>query len=324
MVLDSVLIKKQAKQIIKGKILNLFIISMLVIILTSGASIVQSAYDAYNRVTGNSTGYSDFYDFGDSDSFGSKGWDSGYFDNFNGKIELLSIKGQDIEKIFSILIDVLEIVCLVFTPLSVSICGLYLMIIRGNHHLKLSDYFRYTFTSAFNVNYWKKFLLVILESIIIGVMMLFFIVPGIIFYYKYYFAFTIMADKPNLSPSQALRLSKKLTKGHKTELFLLDLSFIGWFLLSIVTCGIGLIYVIPYYDTVRALYYENFRIRAYTEGSVSSYDFMTPEEKMNSLKNQVFGTNTQNVDPNQTTTYYQPPQDDYGSGMDTDYYNNIF
>lgn len=324
MVLDSVLIKKQAKQIMKGKILNLFIISIVVVILTSGATIAQSAYDAYNRVKGNSTGYSDFYDFGSSNSSGSKSWDSGYFDNFNGKFELLSIKGINDEKFFSILINILKIVCIIFTPLSISICGLYLLIIRGKHNLKLSDYFGYTFTSAFNVNYWKKFLLVLLESLIIVFMMLFFIVPGIIFYYKYYFAFTIMADKPNLSPMQALKLSKKLTKGYKTELFLLDLSFIGWFLLSIITCGIAFIYVIPYYDTVRALYYENFRIRAYTEGSVSAYDFMTPEEKMNTLKDQVFGTNTQNNATDQTTTYYQPPQNDFGSGMDNDYYNNIF
>ena len=46
-------------------------------------------------------------------------------------------------------------------------------------------------------------------------------------------------------------------KGHKLELFFFNLSFVGWFLLGIINCGIGLLWIIPYYSTAKATFYRN-------------------------------------------------------------------
>lgn len=60
-------------------------------------------------------------------------------------------------------------------------------------------------------------------------------------------------------PLGVIRESKRLMKNHLGQLFLLYLSFIGWFLLVIVTFGIAYIYVLPYIVTTRAIYYEHLR-----------------------------------------------------------------
>ena len=69
----------------------------------------------------------------------------------------------------------------------------------------------------------------------------------------------ILLDKPELSANEAITDSRMMMKGHKWELFLLDLSFIGWILLSLLTLGILFIYVIPYMQAARAEFYRNLK-----------------------------------------------------------------
>ncbi len=81
-------------------------------------------------------------------------------------------------------------------------------------------------------------------------------------YYMYGFAHIIMADCPTAKPMDALRASRNLMKGHKWQLFCLDFSFIGWYLLAaIFTCGIGMLFVTPYHYTARALFYHDIAQR---------------------------------------------------------------
>ena len=69
----------------------------------------------------------------------------------------------------------------------------------------------------------------------------------------------ILKDNPELSACEAITLSREMMSGHKTELCVLELSFIGWFLLSVLTLGIGFIWLVPYYVTTKALYYDNLK-----------------------------------------------------------------
>ena len=69
----------------------------------------------------------------------------------------------------------------------------------------------------------------------------------------------ILLDKPELSATDAITESRNMMNGHKMELFLLDLSFIGWILLSILTCGILFIYVVPYMQAARAEFYRTLK-----------------------------------------------------------------
>lgn len=68
-------------------------------------------------------------------------------------------------------------------------------------------------------------------------------------------AYFVLADNPELSANEALDESKRITSGHIGDLFVLYLSFIPWFLLGAITCGLALIYVVPYVQATMANYY---------------------------------------------------------------------
>lgn len=70
----------------------------------------------------------------------------------------------------------------------------------------------------------------------------------------------ILMDQPEVGAKDALKVSMAMTEGHKGELFVLSLSFIGWILLTCITCGIvGLFYAIPYMNVTMAAYYEQLK-----------------------------------------------------------------
>ncbi len=85
------------------------------------------------------------------------------------------------------------------------------------------------------------------------------IVPGIIASFSYSMTFFIMEENPQLSAGEAIQASKSMMYGHKWRLFELMFSFIGWWLLCIITFGIALIYVAPYYSTALAIFYTDLK-----------------------------------------------------------------
>ncbi len=94
---------------------------------------------------------------------------------------------------------------------------------------------------------------------------LLFVIPGIIKSYSYAMTPYILVDQPEVDAREALKRSMRMMDGHKWELFVFQLSFIGWALLSSLTCGILYIfYVGPYYNNAMAGYYEE-RKNAFVE-----------------------------------------------------------
>lgn len=85
------------------------------------------------------------------------------------------------------------------------------------------------------------------------------IVPGIIKSFSYALTPFILTDKPELSANEAIELSMKMMDGHKLDLFILYLSFIGWYLLSILTLCVGMLWVMPYMYTAMAAFYEDVK-----------------------------------------------------------------
>lgn len=82
-----------------------------------------------------------------------------------------------------------------------------------------------------------------------------FIVPGIMAAYRYHLAPYILAENNNTGILEAIKLSSQMMKRKKKYLFTLHLSFIGWFLLGIVTCGIGFLWISPYIQSSYAAFY---------------------------------------------------------------------
>ena len=104
----------------------------------------------------------------------------------------------------------------------------------------------------------RLLVLLVLEYVFVTLWSLLFIVPGIIAAYRYSFAVYIMIDHPEMSAMDCIRESKQRTGGYKWQLFVLDLSYLLWLLLCMVpVIGYAVqIYVSPYMETAKVLYYE--------------------------------------------------------------------
>ncbi len=105
----------------------------------------------------------------------------------------------------------------------------------------------------------RSILLSLLISVFTFLWSLLFIIPGIIASFRYSMAFYILADNEDMTAMDALRASKEMMRGNKWKLFKLDLSFIGWIILSALTFGIGYIFLSPYMQTATANFYEYLR-----------------------------------------------------------------
>jgi len=154
----------------------------------------------------------------------------------------------------------IDLVTLILTgPLTVGICGICLNLLRGREP-DVAELF-----TPFK-NFASVFLLYFLNTLFTALWMLLLIVPGIIKSLSYSMSYFIMAENPSISQADARRTSMRMMEGHKWELFCLEISFIGWLLLSALTFGILLCWVIPYMYTAQAAFYENIRLQ-YTASS---------------------------------------------------------
>ena len=85
------------------------------------------------------------------------------------------------------------------------------------------------------------------------------LIPGCIKSYSYAMTPYILKDNPEMKNNAAIEESMRMMDGHKLELFLLDLSFIGWAILSLLTCCIGFLWLTPYMNMARVNFYEDLK-----------------------------------------------------------------
>ena len=97
---------------------------------------------------------------------------------------------------------------------------------------------------------------------------LLFIIPGIMKSYSYAMTPFILAENPNLTASQAIQRSENLMDGYKSDLFMLDLSFIGWSILAGLTLNLGHIALNPYRNAAYAAFYRQIQ----AEKQYTSYE----------------------------------------------------
>ncbi len=128
----------------------------------------------------------------------------------------------------------------------------YLDIIRGDVQGLIRLFYGFKF-------FWKAAGTYLLMMLYIMLWSLLLIIPGIIAGFSYAMTFFILADNPDIGAGEALERSKRVMKGNRWKLFSLYCRFIGWFLLAILTCGIGLLWVQPYMFTSMAAFYEDVR-----------------------------------------------------------------
>ncbi|HZK53453.1 MAG TPA: DUF975 family protein [Desulfosporosinus sp.] len=137
-------------------------------------------------------------------------------------------------------------------PVTLGVTGYFLKLIRKEDPI-IEDMFR-----GFK-SFIKSFVLNLLVTIFIFLWTLLLIFPGIIAAYRYSMAYYIIMDNSELSAFEALNESKRMMIGYKFKLFSLWFSFLGWFLLGIVTLGIAFLWVNPYYETAKANFYQDLK-----------------------------------------------------------------
>ena len=112
---------------------------------------------------------------------------------------------------------------------------------------------------GFKGNYLNVVKIMFLMDLKTLLWLLLFIIPGFVKAYEYSMIPYLLAENPNLSADEAFSLSKQMTTGQKMDLFVLDLSFIGWIILGLICCGIGILFVLPYPEATRAEVYLNLK-----------------------------------------------------------------
>ena len=112
-------------------------------------------------------------------------------------------------------------------------------------------------SAGFKPNYLKNVGSMFLKNLFLSLWTLLFIIPGIVMSFAYALTPYILADEPEIDSLEAIRKSKAMMQGHKWELFVLHLSFLGWEILGILTLGIlDIFYVQPYLYSSLAAFYE--------------------------------------------------------------------
>ena len=123
----------------------------------------------------------------------------------------------------------------------------------------------------------------VVKSLYIFFWSLLFIIPGIVKTFSYALVPYILSENPTISTRKAISISKKTMKGEKWHFFILGLSFILWYLLGSIACGIGTIFVLPYVQATYAEFYALMRQKALAFGYADAEDLPGyPEKALNS------------------------------------------
>lgn len=108
-------------------------------------------------------------------------------------------------------------------------------------------------------DFWSAFKVNFLVGLYTFLWSLLFVIPGIIKSYSYSMSLYILAENKGKSARECIEESKQMTEGHKMDLFVLGLSFIGWMLLGAVTLGIAYIWILPYMQATYVNAYQSLK-----------------------------------------------------------------
>jgi len=141
---------------------------------------------------------------------------------------------------------------LVLGPLACGVNACYLKNARDHKKIEVENMF-----AGFKVDFGGTFLLGFMMDLFVVLWSMLFVIPGIIKAYSYSMSYFIKADHSEYTWKQCIDESRKLMKGHKMELFIQDVSFIGWVLIGSVCFGVGFFWVDAYINSTKAEFYRD-------------------------------------------------------------------
>lgn len=169
-------------------------------------------------------------------------------------IALGSIGNPESKNLSIVIISAIaSIISLIVNPALLFGFNMYALKFSRNQEVEFNSFFdgfKY-FRKAFNTYY--------LRSIYTFLWSLLLIVPGIVKSITYSQTLFILSDNPSISAEQAITRSMEMMNGYKWKYFQLQLSFIGWAVLSILTLGIGFLWLAPYVYVSNAKFYEDLK-----------------------------------------------------------------
>ena len=217
----------------------------------------------------------DYYDY-DDDYYDDDYYDDDYYSDDDSSSDLSSsvhsnlpvigmILGVGAVILFVIFAIALVVSAFVFAPLRVGIYRFFMHAREGRRDF--SDV-GFVFGCGQYMNVVKIMFLASLKNTL---WYLLFIIPGIVKSYEYRMIPYILSENPGIESKRVFEMTKAMTDGEKGSIWLLDLSFIGWNILSVFTCGIlSVFWVNPYQQATFAELYATLREKSLQNGRVSS------------------------------------------------------
>lgn len=196
---------------------------------------------------------------------GSNSWSGGSGSRSSNTNDLTNYSNFNVDwGVITLVVSIVLIILLIFLALRIFIG--YSLEVGGRKYFVQSAQYKdnkkcFSFGFA-GENYTGIVKTMLLKNIFIFLWSLLLIIPGIIKAYAYSMVPYILADNPNIGVKKAIDLSNEMTKGHKFDMFVLDLSFIGWYLLGALALGIGVLFVMPYENATKAELYLVLRSNA--------------------------------------------------------------
>ncbi|WP_017414847.1 DUF975 family protein [Clostridium tunisiense] len=203
------------------------------------------------------------------------------FTNFNGDFNFNTDFNSDVMVVIAIILIVVLIIFLIVAAFRIFL-GAPLEV-GGRRYFVESAQNRADMNNigfAFNRGRYKGIVLTMLWKDFLNFLwFLLLIIPGIVKAYAYSMVPYILADNPNIGYKRAVELSVQMTDGEKFNIFVLGLSFLGWYLLGALAFGLGGLFVNPYKNATEAELYLVLKENAINKG-LCTYNELTSNDML--------------------------------------------
>lgn len=250
--IDRKMIKQRGKAAFLANFWLCVAVALVLTVLVSGGAGLGSGISSSFNVSDRNIDFSSFTDPAAMENFDAQRFFDEFMSNGGGVFAGVLFGVAAVASLIGIAINIF-----LGGPLKVGGCRFFLE--NGERPAQFD-----TILFPFRSSYMNIVKTMFLQDLIIALWSLLFIIPGVVKSYAYRLVPYILAEAPEIDAAEARRRSEEMMKGHKWEAFVFDLSFFGWYLLCVCTCGIlAIFYVNPYVfaadaELYRAIKYINF------------------------------------------------------------------
>ena len=146
---------------------------------------------------------------------------------------------------------------LISGPMAYGVASMFIKQTRTGEPMNIPDIF-----NGFRDDFSNTFLIGLMTTLFTMLWSLLFVIPGIVKAYSYSMAMYIKNDNPDYDWRKCIDESQEMMRGHKADLFMLDLSFLGWMIVGTLCAGVGVFWVNAYMSAAHAQFYEDLRLHS--------------------------------------------------------------